>query len=105
MLAFHSNPLDVLLAEIKDKVEACKAFVAAMEEKCCRSINEQHGDGYREDCIVDDQLSLSLEEPLVHDIADPDGRCGEYSIEDDVLPLVREEASSDAKINLHEEDI
>jgi hypothetical protein len=44
MIAFYSKPLNVLYVEIKDKVEACKAFVAVMEEKCCGSINECHGD-------------------------------------------------------------
>lgn len=46
MPAFYSKPLNVLLAEIKDKVEAWKAFAAVMEEKCCGSINECHGDDY-----------------------------------------------------------
>jgi hypothetical protein len=76
-----------------------------MEEKCCGSIHEWHGEDYQEDCIVEDQPSLSSKEPLIHDIPDPDDKCGEDSTEDDVLPLVLEKASCDVNIHLHEENI
>lgn len=71
----------MLSAEIEEKVETFNALVTFLEEGCYGSANVQKGNEYQEDFLEDDQPIPSSKNPSVHDIVDPEEKCGDESLE------------------------
>jgi hypothetical protein len=44
MLAYHSNPSNLLFAKVKDKYDALNSLVSIIEEKCLKQAHVKHED-------------------------------------------------------------